>query len=208
MEILALVELLKTVDFAAQAHIDQRRKNRRSEPYINHPIAVAKILADAGVTDMVVLQAALLHDTIEDTSITYEIIKSVIGKEVADVVQEVTDDKSLPKFQRKLDQIKHAATASRKAQMVKLADKCHNLQTLLLDPPVDWSEDRVRKYFVWSWFVYQAIRREMNPSYAPQSVENLYYHLDRLFVQFANTSETQMSQMLAEYIEDMKKVND
>uniref|UniRef100_A0A8C5JNB4 Guanosine-3',5'-bis(diphosphate) 3'-pyrophosphohydrolase MESH1 n=3 Tax=Passerellidae TaxID=1729112 RepID=A0A8C5JNB4_JUNHY len=123
--------LLEAVDFAARKHKDQRRKDPEGTPYINHPIAVARILAhEAGVTDMVVLQAALLHDTVEDTDTTFSEIEERFGAEVRRVVEEVTDDKSLPKMERKRLQIERAAACSRRAKLVKLADKLHNLRDL------------------------------------------------------------------------------
>src|SRR5579883_3142358 len=97
--------LLKTVAFAAEKHVNQRRKNATKSPYINHPIGVANILSEAGVTDLVTLQGALLHDTVEDTNTTFEEIERTFGKEVCNVVRDVTDDKSLPKEQRKMLQV-------------------------------------------------------------------------------------------------------
>ncbi|NWX80611.1 MESH1 pyrophosphohydrolase, partial [Alca torda] len=100
-------------------------------PFINHPIGVAKILAqEAGVTDTVVLQAALLHDTVEDTDTTFSEIEERFGAEVRRVVEEVTDDKALPKMERKRLQIERAAGSSPRAKLVKLADKLHNLRDI------------------------------------------------------------------------------
>src|SRR5579871_5119268 len=90
--------LLTALHFAAIKHRDQRRKGHDQAPYINHPIEVAELLARvAGITDVVVLQCAVLHDTIEDTQTTAQEIEEQFGAEVRSVVLEVTDDKSLPK---------------------------------------------------------------------------------------------------------------
>jgi guanosine-3',5'-bis(diphosphate) 3'-pyrophosphohydrolase len=97
--------LLKALRFAAEKHRDQRRKGTNSSPYINHPIEVAETLARSGVSDPVILQAAILHDTIEDTETTPEEIEREFGADVRKMVEEVTDDKSLPKAERKRLQI-------------------------------------------------------------------------------------------------------
>ncbi|XP_064373850.1 guanosine-3',5'-bis(diphosphate) 3'-pyrophosphohydrolase MESH1 isoform X1 [Dromaius novaehollandiae] len=123
--------LLEAADFAAEKHKAQRRKDPEGTPYINHPLGVARILAqEAGVTDIVVLQAALLHDTVEDTDTTFSEIEERFGEEVRRVVEEVTDDKTLPKAERKRLQIEHAPGCSRRAKLVKLADKLHNLRDI------------------------------------------------------------------------------
>lgn len=84
--------------FAAQKHRSQRRKDREASPYINHPLALADILVnEAVVTDPVIVAAALLHDTIEDTDTSCEELERDFGSEVAGIVMEVTDDKTLPK---------------------------------------------------------------------------------------------------------------
>jgi GTP diphosphokinase / guanosine-3',5'-bis(diphosphate) 3'-diphosphatase len=146
-----LARLLSAVEFAASKHRMQRRKDQDASPYINHPVAVAHLLAHAGgVDDLVILQAAILHDTIEDTDTTYEELLVHFGREVADVVAEVTDDKSLPKDQRKQLQLEHAPHKSTGAAMVKIADKTCNLRDIANAPPHDWTEDRKRDYFQWA----------------------------------------------------------
>jgi guanosine-3',5'-bis(diphosphate) 3'-pyrophosphohydrolase len=69
---------------------------------------------------------------------------------VAGVVAEVTDDKSLPKARRKRLQVEHAAKASGRAKLVKLADKICNLEDILESPPADWTVERKREYFDWA----------------------------------------------------------
>src|SRR5688572_32844604 len=96
-----IARLLAAMKFAADKHRDQRRKDPVASPYINHPIVVAEVLARAGVADIVALQAAILHDTLEDTDTTPEEIEHNFGREVLDIVLEMTDDKSLPKDVRK-----------------------------------------------------------------------------------------------------------
>ncbi|NXT92766.1 MESH1 pyrophosphohydrolase, partial [Anhinga rufa] len=92
---------------------------------------VARILAhEAGVTDIVVLQAALLHDTVEDTDTTLSEIEERFGEEVRRVVEELTDDKALPKAERKRRQVEGAPRSSPRAGLVRLADKLYNLRDL------------------------------------------------------------------------------
>ena len=124
-----LILILHAASFAAQKHRDQRRKDAEASPYINHPLALADILAREGdVTDARVIAAALLHDTVEDTETTIEELEERFGKRVAAVVAEVTDDKSLPKAERKRLQIVKAGSKSTEAKLVKLADKIANLR--------------------------------------------------------------------------------
>lgn len=151
--------LLETVNFAAEKHRKQRRKDPEETPYINHPIGVARILSyEGGVTDIEVLQAALLHDTVEDTETTLEELEDKFGAAVARIVQEVTDDKSLPKQERKRLQVEHAPRCSRQAKLVKLADKLYNLRDLNTSTPVGWSAERVQEYFVWAAEVVKGLK--------------------------------------------------
>ncbi|XP_077420789.1 guanosine-3',5'-bis(diphosphate) 3'-pyrophosphohydrolase MESH1 [Vanacampus margaritifer] len=145
------VLLLETINFAAEKHRNQRRKDTEQTPYINHPIGVARILShEAGITDIVVLQAALLHDTLEDTDTNPEELETKFGQIVACIVQEVTDDKSLPKQERKRLQVEHASHCSHQAKLVKLADKLYNLRDLNRCTPVGWTAERVQQYFSWA----------------------------------------------------------
>jgi len=145
--------------FAAHKHRDQRRKGADASPYINHPIAVANVLAnEAGITEPTILAAALLHDTIEDTATTSQELEAEFGVEIAAIVAEVTDDKSLPKQERKRLQIEHAATISDPAKLVKLADKICNVRDMGQSPPVNWSHERRGEYFIWAKQVVDQLR--------------------------------------------------
>jgi len=147
--------LIKAIYFASVKHINQRRKNVTKDPYINHPIGVMSILSECGVTDIDTLSAAVLHDTIEDTDATYDEIVREFGHEIADLVAFVTDNKSLSKVTRKLQQIEHANDPMMpiKAKLVKLADKLDNLNKLNSDPPTSWTPEIVSGYFEWSYHV-------------------------------------------------------
>ena len=151
--------LTEAFNFAAQSHKNQRRKNPEKEPYINHPVIVAAILAEhTGGKDTNLIIAGTLHDTVEDVGVTFEQIEEKFGKDVADLVREVTDDKSLPKERRKELQIEHAAHASPRAKILKLADKTANLEDQLKLTPEGWSQQRVDEYFNWSKRVVDQVR--------------------------------------------------
>lgn len=154
-----LILILDAAAFAAQRHRHQRRKDADASPYINHPLALADILArEGGVEDGVVIAAALLHDTIEDTETTLEELEVRFGKRVSAIVAEVTDDKSLPKDERKRLQIVTAPAKSKGGKLVKLADKIANLRDLHSAPPADWSDQRKADYFDWARAVVEGLR--------------------------------------------------
>ena len=143
--------LLRALQFAAEKHRHQRRKDVEGSPYINHPIAVAELLARVGgVQDVEVLAAALLHDTVEDTDATFEDIERQFGAEVRAMVSEVTDDKTLPKETRKQLQIEHAAHASLGAKLIKLGDKITNVIDVINNPPSGWARTRRTEYLDWA----------------------------------------------------------
>jgi guanosine-3',5'-bis(diphosphate) 3'-pyrophosphohydrolase len=153
------IGILNALIFAARKHRDQRRKDEASSPYINHPIELAVLLAkEAGVTDPVVLNAALLHDTVEDTETTEAELLEYFGSQIAAIVMELTDNKALPKMRRKQLQIEHAARASYEARLVKLADKICNLRDMHVNPPANWDLARRREYFDWARQVVDGLR--------------------------------------------------
>jgi guanosine-3',5'-bis(diphosphate) 3'-pyrophosphohydrolase len=151
--------LLEALAFAARKHRDQRRKDVDTSPYINHPIALAEVLAAEGrVADVEVLAAALLHDTLEDTRTTAEELQAAFGERVVGIVEEVTDNKQLRKSTRKRQQIEHARHMSREAKLVKIADKICNLRDAAERPPKGWSLARRREYFDWAKQVVDRMR--------------------------------------------------
>jgi guanosine-3',5'-bis(diphosphate) 3'-pyrophosphohydrolase len=164
--------ILKALHFAADKHRDQRRKDEDASPYINHPIEVAELLARiGGVTDLITLQGAILHDTIEDTDTSPEELEREFGPEVRRVVEEVTDDKNLPKADRKRLQIEHAPHISERARLVKLADKMSNVRSVTVTPPATWPLERRQEYLDWTEQVIAGLRG-VNPS-----LEKLYAEL-------------------------------
>ena len=152
-------KLRRATGFAAWKHDGQFRKGEGHTPYIHHPIEVAAILAEVGdILDVDVLQAALLHDTIEDTATTSEELEALFGARVRDIVLEVSDDTSLPRRERKAQQIEHAPHLSPGAKVLKLADKTSNVFDVAFTKPIDWSTERQLEYFDWSSQVVDRLR--------------------------------------------------
>jgi GTP diphosphokinase / guanosine-3',5'-bis(diphosphate) 3'-diphosphatase len=151
--------ILRALAFAAHKHRDQRRKDAEASPYINHPIALANVLVNEGaVTEPDVICAALLHDTLEDTETTQPELEAIFSPGIAGIVREVTDDKDLPKNERKQLQIEHAANLSTAAKLVKLADKICNLRDVAEHPPTGWPLARKQEYFDWAHRVVAGLR--------------------------------------------------
>jgi guanosine-3',5'-bis(diphosphate) 3'-pyrophosphohydrolase len=169
-----LARLIDAFEFAAAKHRAQRRKDREASPYINHPIALAALLAGtAGVEDIDVLRAAILHDTIEDTDTTAEELAARFGPAVAAIVLAVTDDKTLDRARRKELQVENAASARREVALVKWADKICNLRDMARAAPAGWPLERCREYFDWAKrvadrlpVVSPALRRAFDEAYA------------------------------------------
>ena len=148
-----VLQIVRALDFAAWAHSTQRRKGGAGEPYINLLTEVARLVAQAtdGDDDKLII-AALLHDVLEDQSmyVSHAMLVENFGKRIAAIVLEVTDDRSLVKAERKRMQVVHAPHLSRRAKILKIADKAANLNSLLQTPPHDWSATRKREYFAWA----------------------------------------------------------
>lgn len=148
--------ILAAARFAAEKHAGQKRKGHASEPYINHLIEVAELIAASSETlDTNLVMAGLLHDTLEDTDATTQDLKERFGSDVTSLVLEATDDKSLPKETRKALQVETAPHKSPRAQTLKLADKISNLRSLLASPPAEWGSGRKRQYAEWARRVVQ-----------------------------------------------------
>ena len=117
----------KAASFAAQKHAGQLRKDGKT-PYVAHAFRVAMTVRDIfKVEDPVALCAALLHDTIEDTTADYDDIMDEFGEDIAQVVTVLTKDKRMPESEREEAYDKRIAAGSRRAKLVKLADSYDNL---------------------------------------------------------------------------------
>jgi guanosine-3',5'-bis(diphosphate) 3'-pyrophosphohydrolase len=155
----SLAKILDAASFAAKKHTGQKRKGSDGEPYINHPIEVANLLVNIGkVEDDDMIVSALLHDTVEDCGVRYEEIAEKFGSVVANYVRELTDDKSLPKEERKRLQIEHAPHLSLEAKQIKLADKISNIRDVTENPPDGWDVGRRREYVEWGENVVAGLR--------------------------------------------------
>jgi (p)ppGpp synthase/HD superfamily hydrolase len=149
--VFAVQRILAAARFAAEKHAQQKRKGAMGEPYFNHLLEVAELAAaSSNELDVELIMAAFLHDTVEDTNVTLRELEQNFGSEVAGLVAEMTDDKSLPKEQRKSLQVQNAHNKSPRAQTLKVADKISNLRAILTSPPVGWSTARKREYAEWA----------------------------------------------------------
>jgi HD domain len=153
------IAVLRAADMAARWHVHQRRKGIAQEPYINHLLEVASLVIEAtGGTDPNLVIAALLHDAVEDQGVSSEMLTSEFGQLVADIVLELTDDKALPKDERKRKQVENAPKKSNGAKLVKLADKTSNLRAIASSPAADWSVERRLAYIEWAKNVVAGLR--------------------------------------------------
>jgi guanosine-3',5'-bis(diphosphate) 3'-pyrophosphohydrolase len=152
-------KILQAAVFASERHSGQLRKGAEQSPYINHPLKVAEMLWSIGeVRDIDCIVAALLHDTVEDTTTTPLELEEKFGERVRLLVTEVTDDKSLPKAERKQLQIQHARHISMAAKQIKLADKSANIFDVAYAPAPDWSHQRREEYLDWANAVVAGLR--------------------------------------------------
>lgn len=151
--------LLQAFDFAAAKHQHQRRKNEWASPYINHLIGTAEVLWNIGkIYDIPTIVAAILHDTLEDTDTSPDELQDVFGEHICSIVQEVSDDKTLPKETRKELQIVNAGKSSLEARHIKLADKICNVLDIADAPPSGWTLERRKEYVNWAKKVIDALR--------------------------------------------------
>jgi (p)ppGpp synthase/HD superfamily hydrolase len=133
-------KILEAIRFATAAHSTQTRKGKKDVPYITHPLAVGVLLANAGAKEDVVV-AGILHDTIEDTDVTFENIEEIFGKDVARMVNDVTEqERSLPWAERKKAALEHVPHMSHDSIMVKSADLLHNMTDQIIDYELDGDE--------------------------------------------------------------------
>lgn len=132
--------------FAAEAHNGQLLPDT-TLPYIVHPGMVcmevmAALQAEAGHQADLAVPCALLHDVLEDTTITYETLKTEFGEQVAEGVLALSKDRSLPKTKQMDDSLRRIRLQPREVWMVKLADRINNLRT----PPAHWTAEKKAQY--------------------------------------------------------------
>jgi (p)ppGpp synthase/HD superfamily hydrolase len=155
----SMITILKAADAAARWHVHQRRKGAAQEPYVNHLLEVAMLVAEAvDGADPELVIAALLHDAIEDQKVPRAVLAEEFGEGVARLVEEVTDDKALEKQERKRLQVETAPHKSQRAKTLRLADKTSNLRALVTSPPADWSLLRRLEYIEFARAVVKGLR--------------------------------------------------
>jgi (p)ppGpp synthase/HD superfamily hydrolase len=153
------VAVLKAAETAARWHLHQKKKGATQEPFIAHLLEVASLVAEATEgSDPDLVIAALLHDSMEHQEVPRELIANEFGEDVARLVEECTDDRTLAEHERKRLQIANAPEASARAKVIKLADKTSNLRRLSRDPPPDWSVKRRLEYIAWARQVAAGLR--------------------------------------------------
>ncbi len=151
--------MARALEFAARRHSAQRRKGLAAEPYVNHLAEVARLLAEScGGQDPELVAAGLLHDTLEDTATRAAELEREFGAGVLALVLEVTDDKSLPRQERKRLAGGNGGGQIGRARMIKIADKTSNLRSILASPPVGWGRRRRLEYFRWAAQVVERCR--------------------------------------------------
>lgn len=141
--------------FARDAHVGQFRRGALGLPYDTHLAEVADFVARHG-GDSAAVAAAWLHDTVEDTDVTFADLEKAFGATITGLVRELTDDKSLPKAERKRMQVVNAPHKSPRAALVKLGDKTSNVRSLVLNPP-GWPVERTAAYVAWASEVVAAL---------------------------------------------------
>lgn len=154
----ALKTLFRTIHFAAMKHRHQTRKNPQQTPYINHPLAVARILAESGVRDLAALQAALLHDTLEDTDATRAELEAIFGSKVAELVHRLTDEEGLRPLHQKFRQLRRVKSLPLQSKLVRIADKIHNVWDLMRHGIPGWSQSKTERYVAWACEMVEALR--------------------------------------------------
>ena len=151
-------EYIRAYHFAAKAHRGQLYPGS-GLPYLIHLSFVSmEIIASLTVEEAehpdLAVQCALLHDVIEDTKISYQKIRDVFGKEVADGVKALTKNKKIKKAKQLIDSIDRIREQPREVRMVKLADRVSNLQY----PPIDWAQAKIKAYWESSKIIHKELK--------------------------------------------------
>jgi guanosine-3',5'-bis(diphosphate) 3'-pyrophosphohydrolase len=149
----------EAAELAARRHSGQQRKGHEDEPYINHLAEVASLLATVtDGADAELVAAGWLHDTIEDTDTSRDELAERFGARVADMVEEVTDDMTLAKSERRRRQVIDAPKKSPGAKLIKIADKISNVRVRIFFEPDAEQRDELADYLAWAEQVVKGCR--------------------------------------------------
>ena len=166
--------LSKAFNFALEAHKDQKRIS--GAPYVVHPVAVADILAELKL-DSATIITGLLHDTIEDTKTTYDVVLKEFGKEVADLVDGVTKISALEEKAADNSQAENfrklilATSKDIRVLLVKLADRLHNMRTINAFK----SEDKKKRIAKETMEIYAPLAERMGMNLIRDELEDLSF---------------------------------
>ena len=149
--------LADAINFAFKAHNGQTRKGS-SEAYIMHPLRVMSSLIELGITDTNILCASVLHDTLEDCDVSVDDLKVNFGERICSIVKNLTDDKTLPRNERKSktrDKITHASS---NVKLIKAADRFDNLNG---EFPSFWTTEKKLQYLKESKLLIEALSKNL-----------------------------------------------
>lgn len=161
-----LAEIFEAISFAASKHKTQKRKDSIGTPYVNHPLNVARDLVFVGEKKETII-GGIIHDVVEDTETTIKEIEIRFGKNVSEIVLEVTNKKDLSGEESKLFELERAKILSSSASSIRIADKYENIGDINLEQPIKWNTERKLNYIIWSknlvdnigWENYEPVNR-------------------------------------------------
>lgn len=198
-----ICHIRKAYKIASEAHEGQKRLS--GEPYIMHPLSVALILASIGMDEASIV-AAILHDTVEDTSLTCGEVKKEFGETIAELVDGVTKIGKVPlqtKEEQQAENIRKmliAMSRDIRVIIIKLADRIHNMRTLMFKP-----EDRRREIARETIEIYAPIAHRLGIRPIKEELEDLAIsYLDPVAYHEIGESLEKQSKTRNEFLEDIK----
>lgn len=194
----------KAFDIALDAHKDQRRKT--GEPYIYHPIEVAKIVANEIGLGATSIACALLHDVIEDSDYTYEDIKKIFGKNIADIVNGLTkisvmNQQNISVQSENYRKLLLTLSEDFRVILIKIADRLHNMRTLESMHPV-----KQRKIAAETSYIYAPLAHRLGLYNIKSELEDLSLKYNNPEVYHEIVSKLEIAKEEREkYVEEFKK---
>ena len=194
----------KAFDIALDAHKDQRRKT--GEPYIYHPIEVAKIVANEIGLGTTSIACALLHDVIEDSEYTYEDLKKIFGKKIADIVNGLTkisvmNHQNISVQSENYRKLLLTLSEDFRVILIKIADRLHNMRTL-----ESMRDDKQKKIASETIYIYAPLAHRLGLYNIKSELEDLSlkYNNPDVYYDIANKLEVAKDQR-EKYVEEFKK---